>query len=37
MGEDGFLKKSNEMRAIPLLIESLDIKGKTVSIDAAGC
>lgn len=29
--------KSNEITAIPLLLELLDLKGKTVSIDAAGC
>ena len=30
-------EKSNEIAAIPELIESLDIRGSTVSIDAAGC
>ncbi len=29
--------KSNEITAIPLLIESLDIKKTTITIDAAGC
>ena len=29
--------KSNEITAIPLLLESLDLKGSTVTIDAAGC
>ncbi len=29
--------KSNEITAIPLLLESLTLKGNTVSIDAAGC
>lgn len=29
--------KSNEITAFPLLIEMLDIKGATVTIDAAGC
>lgn len=29
--------KSNEITAIPLLLESLALKGNTVSIDAAGC
>jgi predicted transposase YbfD/YdcC len=29
--------KSNEITAIPLLLDVLDIKGNTVSIDAAGC
>lgn len=30
-------KKSNEIKAIPRLIDKMDLKGKTVSIDAAGC
>jgi hypothetical protein len=29
--------KSNEIVAIPLLLESLELKGNTVTIDAAGC
>ncbi|HEV2601207.1 MAG TPA: ISAs1 family transposase [Candidatus Babeliales bacterium] len=29
--------KSNEITAIPLLLESLDLKGNTVTIDAVGC
>lgn len=29
--------KSNEITAIPLLLETLDLQGKTVSIDAGGC
>jgi predicted transposase YbfD/YdcC len=29
--------KSNEITAIPLLLELLDLKGKTVTIDAMGC
>ena len=29
--------KTNETTAIPLLLDSLDLKGKTISIDAAGC
>lgn len=29
--------KSNEITAIPLLLESLELKGNTVTIDAAGC
>lgn len=29
--------KSNEITAIPELIDAIDIKGSTVSIDAAGC
>jgi predicted transposase YbfD/YdcC len=42
--EDGMLigqlktdEKSNEITAIPSLLEQLDIKGATISIDAAGC
>ncbi len=30
-------EKSNEIIAIPELIDSLDIKGSTITIDAAGC
>lgn len=30
-------KKSNEITALPILLDSLDLKGNTVSIDAAGC
>lgn len=30
-------KKSNEIKTLPLLLTSLDLKGNTVSIDAAGC
>jgi predicted transposase YbfD/YdcC len=30
-------EKSNEITAIPELIESMDIKGATITIDAAGC
>ena len=29
--------KSNEIKTIPLLLEALDLKKKTVSLDAAGC
>lgn len=29
--------KSNEVTAIPLLLESLELKGNTVTIDAVGC
>jgi predicted transposase YbfD/YdcC len=29
--------KSNEIAAIPLLLDSLNIKGSTITIDAAGC
>lgn len=42
--EDGMLigqlktdEKSNEIKAIPALLEQIDIKGATISIDAAGC
>jgi len=37
LGEIQVESKSNEITAIPLLIESLDLKGTTVTIDAAGC
>jgi len=30
-------EKSNEITAIPALLEQLDIKDATLSIDAAGC
>ncbi len=30
-------KKSNEIKAIPCLIEALDLRGATVTIDAMGC
>ena len=30
-------EKSNEITAIPLLLEAIDIKGATVTIDAMGC
>ena len=30
-------EKSNEISAIPSLLEQIDIKGATISIDAAGC
>ena len=30
-------KKSNEIAALPVLLNLLDLKGNTVSIDAAGC
>jgi predicted transposase YbfD/YdcC len=29
--------KSNEITAIPLLLEALNLKGKTITIDAVGC
>lgn len=37
LGEQQTEAKSNEITAIPLLLESLDLKGNTVTIDAAGC
>ena len=37
LGERQTDGKSNEIAAIPLLLESLDLKGNTVTIDAAGC
>lgn len=37
LGERQTDSKSNEITAIPLLLESLDLKGNTITIDAAGC
>ena len=37
LGEKQTECKSNEITAIPLLLESLELKGATVTIDAAGC
>lgn len=37
LGEEQVKSKSNEITAIPLLLESLDIKENTITIDAAGC
>ena len=37
LGEKQTDSKSNEITAIPLLLESLELKGSTVTIDAAGC
>jgi len=37
LGERQTETKSNEITAIPLLLESLELKGNTVTIDAAGC
>lgn len=37
LGEQSCNEKSNEITAIPLLLENLDIKGATISIDAGGC
>ncbi len=37
LGEIQADSKSNEITAIPLLLESLDLKTNTVTMDAAGC
>ncbi len=37
MGEVKTQDKSNEMKAIPILLEELDARGTTITIDAAGC
>jgi predicted transposase YbfD/YdcC len=37
LGQEKIHKKSNEVTAIPKLLELLDIKGATVTIDALGC
>jgi predicted transposase YbfD/YdcC len=37
IGQEAVFEKSNEITAIPALIERLDIKGALVSIDAMGC
>lgn len=37
LGEKQADGKSNEIATIPLLLESLELKGNTVTIDAAGC
>lgn len=37
LGEREIDTKSNEITAIPLLLKSMELKGKTVTIDAAGC
>ena len=37
LAEEKIEEKSNEIAAIPFLLERLHLKGKTVSIDAAGC
>ena len=37
LGEKQIDSKSNEIAAIPVLLESFDLKGNTVTIDAAGC
>ena len=37
LGQEAVYEKSNEITAIPALIERLDLKGALVSIDAMGC
>lgn len=37
LAEEQVEAKSNEITAIPFLLTSLDLKGSTISIDAAGC
>ena len=37
LAEEAVEQKSNEIKAIPMLLESLAIRGSTISIDAAGC
>ena len=37
LGQEKVLEKSNEITAIPRLIEALDIRGSTLTIDAMGC
>jgi predicted transposase YbfD/YdcC len=37
LGQQKVDEKSNEITAIPALLEVLDIKGQTVTIDAMGC
>ena len=37
LGQEKVLEKSNEITAIPRLLEVLDIKGATITIDALGC
>lgn len=37
LGEEQTDSKSNEITAIPLLLESLNLKGNTITIDAVGC
>jgi predicted transposase YbfD/YdcC len=37
LGQIAVASKSNEITAIPLLLELLDLKGATVTIDAMGC
>jgi predicted transposase YbfD/YdcC len=37
LGQEAVAEKSNEITAIPKLLETLDLKGALVSLDAAGC
>lgn len=37
LGQEAVFEKSNEITAIPALIERVDLKGALVSIDAMGC
>jgi len=37
LGQLATKAKSNEIKAFPLLIEMLDLRSATVTIDAAGC
>jgi predicted transposase YbfD/YdcC len=37
LGEEKVHAKSNEITAIPILLDALDIKGHLISIDAMGC
>ena len=37
LGHEAVFEKSNEITAIPALVERLDLKGALVSIDAMGC
>ncbi len=37
LGQEKVSQKSNEITAIPKLIEALDIRGSTITIDAMGC
>lgn len=37
LGQTKTNEKSNEITAIPELLESMDIRGSTITIDAAGC
>lgn len=37
LGQEKVSQKSNEITAIPKLIEALDVRGSTITIDAMGC